>query len=76
MKTISRMIRETGLPDADAMADWLEREHPGLGEKYRTPSCAVVGGLTWRQTPFGYEKWAKVYCALCLAETAAKEQDQ
>jgi len=76
MKTISRMIRETGLPDADAMADWLEREHPGLGEKYKTPSSAVVGGITWRQTPFGFAKWGKVYGALCRAEAAAKEQGQ
>jgi len=76
MKTIPELIRETGLPDADAMADWLEREHPGLEEKFRTPSFAIAGEFKWRETPFGFAKWGKVCRALSLAEASTKGQGQ
>jgi len=76
MKTISRLVRETGLPDADAMADWLESEHPGLGGEGETPAFAIASAFKWRETPFGFAKWGKVYSALGLAEAATKEQDQ
>ena len=76
MKTIPELIRETDLPDADAMADWLEREHPALEEKFVTPSCAIANAFKWRETPFSFAKWGKVYGALGLAEAATKGQGQ
>ena len=76
MKTIPELIRETCLPDADAMADWLEREHPGLEKKFSNPSCAIASAFKWRETPFGFEKWGKVCRALSLAEASTKGQGQ
>jgi len=81
MKSIPELIRETGLPDADEMADWLEREHPmlereyhGLGGVGETSAFAISGAFVWHETPFGSEKWAKVYFELCPAGAATKEQ--
>jgi len=33
MKTISQLIRGTGLPGADDLADWLKSEYPDPGDK-------------------------------------------
>jgi len=76
MKTIPQLVRETGLPDADAMADWLELKHPGLEKRsVGPPSYAIASAFKWRETPFGFAKWGKVRGALRRAE-ASKEQDQ
>jgi len=77
VKTIPELIRETDLPDADAMADWLESEHPDLGGAAEMPAHhAVCCAFSWRETPFSVERWGEVYDALRRAETATKENKQ
>ena len=74
MTTIPDLVRATGLPDADKMADWLELKHSGLEKRFVVPSYAIGCAFKWRETPFGNEGWLEVYVALRIAEIT-EEQD-
>jgi len=70
MKTISQLIRETGLPGADNLADWLKSEHPDLDEEPGVPSYVISRTFAWCLTPFDAKAWIGVHRALLDAETA------